>query len=98
MTSVMVIAEIKRKYLNWNDSEIDKKLDFIKTNSIIVDVDTSIAELAAELRARKNVEGMSVADYFVLATAINKGMSVLTFDSDFSEFNDAVVIQKVKEP
>ncbi len=81
LTTISLI-EIKKKLskLNIPNKEINNKINYIKKQSIIIDLDEKIAEKASELVIEKN---LPIADSIVYASSLIHNAILLTLDNDF---------------
>ncbi len=91
-SSAVSIHEVKKRLLLEKEKPemISESMDFMKANSIIVDVSESILEKSADDSARL---GLSLADSVVYRTAFEIGAKIVTFDKDFSGRKGAVVLK-----
>ena len=90
--SSLSLFEIKRKLLKNKElkrKEIDEKIFFIKSKSIIINIDEKIAEKASEIAEEKN---LGAADAIIYATAILNNFILLTLDNDFRGFNKVKIL------
>lgn len=77
------LFEIRRKLLRnktLKKQEIEEKMDFIKRKSIIIPIDESIAEKAAEIAEKNN---LGAADAIIYTTARINNAILFTLDNDF---------------
>lgn len=91
-TCPMVLAELASKYTRaLGRVEAKRRIDHVVSHCVVIDHDLEIALVAgaihAELKAR--VEGIGLADCFILACARSKGVRVLTGDPHFRSVPDA---------
>ncbi len=91
-SSAISLHEVKKRLLLGKEKpeRISESLDFMKDNSIIVDVSEPILEKSAEDSARL---GLSLADSVVYRTALETGAELVTFDADFSGRKGAIVLK-----
>lgn len=90
--SSLSLFEIKRKLLRnkkLKKQEIEEKISFIKSKSIILNVDEKIAERASEIAEEKN---LGAADALIYTTAILNNAVLLTLDNDFRNLDNAEVL------
>lgn len=92
ITPSIVLAELKRKFVEWHRQDFDDKLEFIKGNSQVVDLDEEVAIMAGEIRAQKPVPNMGLVDCILLALARKFNMKVLTGDEHFKTLSEAEYI------
>ncbi len=98
-TPTIVLAEAKRKLIR--ELSKDRKavladmLRFMKTRSLIVDLNWVIAEKAAEIvdTTLPDKSNFGLADAIVLATARTLGAKVVTGDEHFKGLKDVVFIK-----
>lgn len=76
------LIEITKKLskLNVPIKEIKNKLDYIKKQSIIINLDEKIAEKASIMVIEKNI---TIADSIIYASAIINNAVLITIDNDF---------------
>ncbi len=91
-SSAVSLHEIKKRLLLEKEGQnmILESLDFIKDNSVLVDVSESILEKSAEDSARL---GLSLADSVIYRTALDANADIVTFDRDFSGRKGAMVLK-----
>jgi len=72
-----------------------KMMDFVRSNSTIVDLNYHAAMKSAELdvEMKKKVRGWGIADSIVLATAGDLNAKVVTGDEHFRGLKEAVMIK-----
>jgi predicted nucleic acid-binding protein len=90
-TSVLSLFEVKRKMLREKHltKDIEEAMNFIKERSIIVDVNETQAERAAEISVEKRLHTIDALIY----TATGEADTVLvTCDSDFQDLENVEVI------
>src|SRR3989338_4029285 len=82
LLATISLIEIKKKLskLKIPNKEINNKVDYIKKQSIIINLDEKIAEKASELVIEK---GLPIADSIVYASALINKAVLLTLDNDF---------------
>ncbi|HLC32119.1 MAG TPA: PIN domain-containing protein [Candidatus Nanoarchaeia archaeon] len=86
------LFEIKRKLLKKKElkkKEIEEKMKFIKDKSLIINVDETIAEKAAEIAEEKS---LGAADALIYTTALLNNATLLTLDNDFRGFDKVIVL------
>ncbi|MEK6889354.1 MAG: PIN domain-containing protein [Nanoarchaeota archaeon] len=86
------LFEIKKKLLRnkmLGKREIEEKMSFIKSKSIVVNVDEKIAEKAAEISEEK---GLGAGDAIIYASAIINNSVLLTLDNDFRGLDKVKVL------
>lgn len=101
-TPTIVVAELCRKLLrevNAGRETIDgmnKMLKFVRSSTIIVDLNYDIALLAGEIdvRRKRRVRGWGLADSIILATARICNAKVVTGDEHFRDLKDEVIMIK----
>lgn len=92
MLSSLSLFEIKRKLLKnkaLKRKEIEEKVAFIKSKSLVVDVDERIAEKAADIAEEKE---LGAADAIIYTTALLTHTTLYTLDNDFRGFDKATVL------
>ncbi len=100
-TPTVVVAEVSRKLLRELESgnetarERSRRLEFIRTSSLVVDLTFDIAAQAGEVdvEMKRKVKGWGLADSIVLATARSAGARVVTGDDHFRGLRDVVFIK-----
>jgi predicted nucleic acid-binding protein len=100
-TPSIVVAEIKRKLLREMHEQKasftsgDKIIEFIRLNSFIVDLDSDLAEKAAEITYEMSAErkGFGLADGIVLATANKLDSKIVTGDNHFRGMDNVVFLK-----
>jgi len=95
-TPASVLAELKESMLRHGirRSRIRQVLTFVRSRTIVAEIDAEIAEVAGEtnFRQKKKVKNWGMLDSFVLAVAAVKGGKVLTGDPHFKNMNDVIYI------
>ena len=93
LTSSLSLFEIKKKLIGDKEKieKIKKSLDFIKIRSIIKDLNSDIAEKAAEISSEKKLPS---ADSIIYTTALLNNAILITFDNDFRNLNNARVLER----
>ncbi len=91
-TSVISLFEIKRKLLrdgfNKNFEDVQ---DFIKSRSIIINLDETISQHAADISFSHKLHAL---DALIYSTAETMNAQLVTADSDFESLNDVIIIRK----
>lgn len=85
--SSLSLFEIKRKLLKNKELKkkgIEEKMSFIKSKSIIINIDEKIAEKASEIAEEKD---LGAADALIYTTAILNNATLFTLDNDFRGFD-----------
>ena len=92
-TSPIVIAEIYSKSLR-TDGNAQERVDFIIERCALIPIDDVIAVEAAKIHVenRLKFKDFGLADAFIMASARSKGLSVMTGDEHFVDFEDAVML------
>ncbi len=92
-TSPIVIAEIYSKSLR-TDGKAEERKDFIMKRCALVSLDENIAVEAAKIHAEIKVKtpDFGLADAFILASARNRKIKVVTGDPHFKDFKDTVML------
>ena len=91
LLATISLIEIKKKLsrLKVPIKEINDKMDFIKKQSILINLDEKIADKASELVIEKN---LPIADSIVYASTLMNNAILLTLDNDFRNFNDVKIL------
>lgn len=98
-TPTIVVVEIKRKFLRElskdNRSILTDILRFVKTKTLVIDLNWAIAEKAADIvdTISPDKRGFGLADAIVLATALTMGAKVVTGDEHFKGLKDVIFIK-----
>lgn len=92
-TSPIVIAEVYSKSLR-TDKKAEERNDFIMKRCAMVTLDENIAIEAAKIHAENKMKSLDfgLADAFILASARNRKIKVVTGDPHFKDFDDAVML------
>lgn len=91
-TPTIVLAELKKKYVQENLPGFKSDLKFIESKTSIIPLDEETAIQAGEIRARINVPNMGLVDCILLAMARRSGLKVLTGDQHFERMPEARMI------
>jgi len=89
ITPTIVLAELKKKFTDWNRTDFDEKLSFIKLNSEVIPLDEDVAILSGEIRATINIKNIGLVDCILIAMSRIYGFKVLTGDLHFKDLNEA---------
>ena|SRR3989344_503570 len=89
--SVLSIFEIKKRLITkkYEETDIMKILDFIKSRSIIVDINKEIAERAVEISIKYN---LAAIDSIIYTSALSNDAEFITLDNDFRNLPNATII------
>ncbi len=90
--SSLSLFEIKRKLLKIKEiekKEVEEKISFIKSKSIIINIDEKIADKAAEIAEEKK---LGAADVLIYTTALINNLTLVTLDNDFRGFDKAKIL------
>ena len=90
--SSLSLFEIKRKLLKIKEiekKEVEEKISFIKSKSIIINIDEKIADKAAEIAEEKK---LGAADALIYTTALINNLTLVTLDNDFRGFDKAKIL------
>ena len=92
LIATISLIEIKKKLskLKIPLKEINNKIDYIKKQSILIDLDEKIAEKASELVIEKN---LPIADSIVYASAFVNDAILLTLDNDFRGLEKVMILE-----
>ncbi len=88
VTPTIVLAELKKKFTEWNRIDFDKKLLFIKSNSEIIPLDEDVAISSGEIRATIDIAGIGLADCILIAMSRLYDLKVLTGDPHFKDLDE----------
>lgn len=86
------LFEIKRRLLKIKDlskKDIEEKISYIKSKSIVINVDDKIAEKSAEIAEEKQ---LGAADALIYTTAILNNAILLTLDNDFRGLSNVRIL------
>ena len=91
LTSSLSIFEIKKKIAvsKQKEDEIKKIIEFIKKRSLIIPIDDSIAEEAAELSIKNK---LGAIDSLIYTSAIKNNSELITLDNDFRGLEKAKIL------
>lgn len=89
--SALSIHEVKKKLLleKYSRKEIQEAIDFMRNNSIVVDVTEEICERSADDAVK---EKLHTADSIIYRTAKDNKAKVVTLDSDFKKLDNVIYI------
>ncbi len=91
ITSMITIAELERFY-GTDKERMDHMVSTIRSRSLLVPVDLSIARAAGRVRRGMKVGG--IADAIIYATALRHHAKVLTGDPHFRRMPEVVFVGK----
>lgn len=94
ITPTIVLAEMKKKFVEWSRDDFEEKLSFIKSKTDILPLDEETAILAGRIRAKIGIESMGLVDCILLAVARVYGMKVLTSDKHFLYLEEAEFLKR----
>jgi predicted nucleic acid-binding protein len=84
LATISIIEIIKKlSKLNIPDKEINNKIEYIKKQSILINLDENVAKKASELVIKKS---LPIADSIVYASSLVNNAILLTLDNDFRGF------------
>jgi toxin FitB len=91
LLATISLIEIKKKLskLNIPSKEIESKLEYIRKQSILINLDIKIAEKASELVIKKS---LPIADSIVYATASINNAILYTLDNDFRGLENVKIL------
>lgn len=95
LVPTIVLAEIKKKFTDWNRDDFDEILHFIHQHATTVPLDEATAILAGEIRSRTSVQGMGLVDCILIALARLYSCKVLTNDEHFEQLPEATFMTEV---
>ncbi len=104
-TPSIVVLELRKNLLRkiYEGKETvkgaEKRMNFVRLNSTIIDLDyhTSMKSAELDLEMKKKVKGWGIADSIVLATARELNAKVVTGDKHFRGVKEAVMISNNKD-
>lgn len=94
-TCPMVVAELASKYTRaLGAAESKRRTDHVLHHSVMIEhtLETALAAGSIHAELKPRVEGIGLADCFILACARSKSARVLTGDPHFAGLDDAVVL------
>jgi predicted nucleic acid-binding protein len=91
LLATISLIEISKKLSNLKVpvAEIKKKIEYIKSQSILINLDETVADKASEFVTKKQ---MPMADSVVYASAIVNGATLFTLDNDFRGLEKAEIL------
>ena len=90
LATISIIEITKRlSKLKIPKKEITQKIDYIKKQSILINLDEDIAYKASQLVVEKDIP---IADSVVYASAIANNAVLLTLDNDFRNLDNAEIL------
>lgn len=93
ITPTIVLAEMKKRFVEWKRDDFEEKLGFIKSKTEILPLDEETAILSGEIRATIGIESMGLVDCILLAVARTYGAKVLTSDEHFRHLEEAEFLE-----
>ncbi len=92
MTSVLSIFEIKRKMLRKNVKEpkIEESLKFIKTRSLLIELNEKICDKAVDISLRFNLHTI---DSLIYCSAILNNATLITGDNHFEDLENTFILK-----
>lgn len=89
--SAISLFEIRKKFLKDKipKAEVNDKINFVKSKSIILPVTDKIAENAAEISVENEIPS---ADSIIYATALVNNIKLVTLDNDFRGLKDVEIL------
>ena len=92
MTSVLSIFEIKRKMLikNAKESKIEEFLKFIKTRSLLIELNEKICNSAADLSFKHNLH---TVDSLIYCSAVLNNATLISGDKHFEGLENAFILK-----
>jgi toxin FitB len=88
LTPSICLLEIKNKYLR-EGQEYSDRINFICSNSSVIDIDTNIAVLGADIKQKYK---LYTIDAIIYATAHHHKSTLLTGDSHFKNLNNVELL------
>ena len=92
-TPTIVLAELKKKYVEDNEIGFKVDLEIVRSKSSIINLDETTAIRAGEIRATTNVENIGSVDWVLIASAEINNSKVLTGDPHFKGLENSVLIE-----
>lgn len=89
LVPTIVIAELSKKFTDLGRRDLEEKLAFIRSRSILLPLDEKTAVDAGRIRSNIGVDGIGMVDCILLAVARTYGVKVLTGDRHFKDLEDA---------
>lgn len=89
VTPTIVLAELKKKFIEWKRTDFDEKLLFIKSNSEVIPLNEDVAVLSGEIRATIDIKGIGLTDCILIAMSRLYNFKVLTGDHHFKDLDEA---------
>ena len=92
MTSVLSIFEIRKKMLmkNINESKIEEFLKFVKTRSLLIELNEKICNNAVELSLKHNLHTI---DSLIYCSAILNNATLISGDKHFEGLENAFILK-----
>jgi len=91
ITSMITIAELERFYGTDKD-RMDKMVSAIRSRSLLVPVDLSVARAAG--RVRREMKEGGIADAIIYATALRNRAKVVTGDPHFRGMPEVIFVRR----
>lgn len=91
ITSMISVAELERLY-GTDKGRMDRMVSIIRSRSLLVPVDLSIARAAG--RVRREMKEGGIADAIIYATALRHHAKVVTGDPHFRGMPEVVVVER----
>lgn len=91
-TPTIVLAELKKKYVEDNEVGFSVNLEDIRSKSSIIDLDETTAIRAGEIRATIPIRDIGIVDCILIASAEINNAKVLTGDPHFRGLGNSVLI------
>ncbi len=90
-SSVLSLHEVKKKFLRdgYTKKEMNTALEFMRNNSVIVDLTEEICEKSAEDCIQKKLHTI---DSMIYRSAKEKNAGIVTLDEDFRKTENAVLL------
>ena len=90
-TSVISIFEIKNKLTKEkiNKIKIQRLIEFIKKRSLIINIDSEIAEKAVEFSINNNLH---TVDALIYSSSLTNNSILITLDNDFGNLEKVIVL------
>lgn len=92
MTSVLSIFEIKRKMLlkRAKEAKVEEFIKFVKTRSLLIDVNEKICNNAVDLSLKHNLHTM---DSLIYCSAILNNATLISGDAHFSGLEHVFILK-----
>lgn len=92
-TSAVTFFEIPKKSIlrGFSKTQIKKSLDFIRGNSIVMDVNSELCEKAVQASVKHNLHAM---DALIYQSALESDAILVTMDKDFQKLPGVRIVKQ----